>query len=100
MKELTIVRNAGIREAALVPDDEALAFSALAWLLADDDRAQRLLAITGLAGEDLRSRLGERAVLAAILGHLEAHQPDLIAAATALDVDPGALVAARERLAA
>jgi hypothetical protein len=77
---------------------EALALSALGWALSDGQRAERLLALTGLDPQDLRSRLGEPAVLAAILSFLEAHEPDLIACAEALDVKPAELVEARERL--
>jgi hypothetical protein len=80
------------------PDSEALALSALGWILSDGERAQRLLALTGLTPDDLRERLGAPSVLAAILGFLEAHEPDLIACADALDVRPADLVHARERL--
>ena len=81
------------------PDDpEALALSALGWILSDGARAERLLALTGLTPDDLRSRLGDPAVLAAILGFLEAHEPDLVACADELDTAPARLVAARERL--
>ncbi len=75
-----------------------LALHALAWTLAEPARAERLLATTGLAPEDLRSRVGDPAVLAAILGFLEAHEPDLIAAAAAIGSTPAALVAARHAL--
>ena len=71
---------------------------ALAWILSDDDRAERLLALTGLAPADLRARAGEGAVLGACLRFLEAYEPDLVACAAALDMSPAALVAARERL--
>ena len=77
---------------------EALALSALGWALSDEARAERLLALTGLTPDDLRSRLGDRAVLAAILPFLEAHEPDLIACADALGVKPAELVDARWRL--
>jgi hypothetical protein len=80
------------------PDPEALALSALSWTLAEESRAERLLALTGLGPEDLRERLGERSLLAAVLGFLEAHEPDLLAAAEALGVSPGALVEARRKL--
>ena len=80
------------------PDPEALALSALGWVLADEERAQRLLALTGLTPEDLRQRLDTRAVQAAILGFLEAHEPDLVACAEDLKVNPAALVEARRRL--
>ena len=77
---------------------EALALNALAWTLEEPARAARLLGVTGLDAEGLRARLGEPALLAAALGFLEAHEPDLIACAAALGVDPRALVAARAAL--
>jgi hypothetical protein len=77
---------------------EALALSALGWALSDDARAQRLLALTGLAPGDLRSRLDEPALLAACLRFLEAHEPDLVACAEALNVEPARLVDARRAL--
>jgi hypothetical protein len=80
------------------PDPEALALSALGWVLSDGDRAARLLALTGLTPDDLRSRLGEPRVLAAILGFLEAHEPDLLACADALGTAPSILVEARRML--
>ncbi len=77
---------------------EALALSALGWTLSDGARAERLLALTGLNPDDLRSRLGDAQVLAAILGFLEAHEPDLVACAEAIGVAPARLVDARWRL--
>jgi hypothetical protein len=77
---------------------QALALQALAWTLTDPSRASRLLDLTGLDPASLRARAGEPSLLAATLGFLEAHEPDLIACADALDVKPAALVAAREDL--
>ena len=71
---------------------------ALGWLLADEDRAGRLLALTGLTPEELRAGLGDPAVLGAVLEFLCAHEPDLVAAADALGVAPTELASARERL--
>ena len=79
-------------------DPEALALSALGWALSEQDRAERLLALTGLTPGDLRERLGDPSLLAAVLGFLEAHEPDLIACADSLGVAPAALVEARRRL--
>ena len=79
-------------------DPEALALSALGWVLTDGARAQRLLALTGLTPDELRARLGDPALLAAALAFLEAHEPDLIACAEALGVSPSDLVAARRSL--
>ncbi len=78
------------REAA-----EGLALQALVWTLGEQDRAERLLAVTGLDPDDLRARAGEPAVLSAVLGFLENYEPDLIACAATLDVKPEALVRAR-----
>jgi len=80
------------------PDDSALALRALVWTLADSDRAHRLLALTGLTPADLRARAGDPAILSTSLCFLENHEPDLIACAEALAVDPAALTAARRRL--
>jgi hypothetical protein len=77
---------------------EALALHALGWILSDGDRAARLLALTGLTPEALRAGIGDPALLAAILGFLEAHEPDLVACAEALEVSPSELIDARRRL--
>ncbi len=79
-------------------DAPALALRALAWTLAEPDRATRLLDVTGLTPADLRSRAADPVVLAAALGFLEAYEPDLVACAGALAVRPEAIVAARHIL--
>jgi hypothetical protein len=79
-------------------DPEALALAALVWVLGDDQRARRLLDLTGLSGDELRAGLGDRAVLSAVLEFLCAHEPDLIAAAGHLGVDSAELARAREAL--
>ena len=79
-------------------DAETIALAALGWTLTDVDRAARLLALTGLDPDDRRARIGERAVLAAALGFLEAHEPDLVACAEAIGATPAQLVAARTEL--
>jgi hypothetical protein len=77
---------------------EALALSALVWTLGEESRAQRLLALTGLSPDDLRARIGEPAMLAALLRFLESHEPDLLACAETLNIAPTELVDARRRL--
>jgi hypothetical protein len=79
-------------------DATALALKALAWTLGDDARAGRLLALTGLEPEGIRARIGDPAMLGAVLTFLESHEPDLIACAEALGVRPERLIAAQERL--
>jgi hypothetical protein len=78
--------------------DEALALQALGWILTDEPRAERLLALTGLAPDDLRESLGERSTLAAILSFLTAHEADLVACAVGLDRKPEEIAAAAHRL--
>jgi hypothetical protein len=70
----------------------------MVWALGEPTRANRLLDLTGLTVETLRISATSRATQAAILGFLEAYEPDLIACATALDVPPDALVVARREL--
>ncbi|SMF61508.1 DUF3572 family protein [Allosphingosinicella indica] len=77
---------------------ETVALGALGWTLADDARAERLLALTGLDAGELRARIGEPALLAAVLAFLEAHEPDLIACADAIGRSPADLAAARRVL--
>lgn len=79
-------------------DDETLALGALGWTLGEDQRAERLLALTGLTPALLREKIGEPAFLAAVLRFLESHEPDLLACASDMGVDPASLVAARRRL--
>lgn len=82
----------------IVPDPVALALHALSWTVSEQARADRMLALTGLTSDELRERATEPAVLAAVLGFLEAHEPDLLACAEALVVKPQTLVAARSLL--
>jgi hypothetical protein len=77
---------------------EALALRALVWMLSDQDRAARLLDVTGLTPADLKAGVRDPATLAAVLAYLEAHEPDLLAAAADLDTNPAALVRARQAL--
>lgn len=79
-------------------DAAALALRALVWTLVEPERAIRLLDVTGLTPADLRTRASDPAVLAATLGFLENHEPDLIACAEGLSVTPAALVATRAEL--
>ena len=81
-------------------DDQAVvtALTALAWTLGEPMRAQRLLDLTGLSPEDLRAGAGDRAVLAALLDFLAGHEPDLIACAEAIGIEPRDLIGARDSL--
>lgn len=46
----------------------------------------------------LHNGIGERGVQAAVLDFLAGHEPDLVLAADALDVEPTAIIAARDEL--
>lgn len=82
----------------LETDPEMLALQALRWVLQDEDRAQRLLALTGLDPRQLRSGLEDPAMLSSLLGFLSNHEPDLIACADAIGVTPDLLTAAANEL--
>ncbi len=84
---------------AMNGDDAAtLALRALVWILGDEGRAGRLLALTGLDAARLRQGAAEPATHAAILDYLVAHEPDLIACAEALEVSPETLARAQQWL--
>ena len=68
-------------------------------MLGDDRRARRFLDLTGLTPEVLRAGIGGREIQLAVLDFLCAHEPDLVAAAESLGLEPAALAAAREELA-
>ena len=79
-------------------DARAIALLALATAISDERRARRFLDLTGIGTDELRARAAEPALLAALLRFLEAHEPDLLAVAEALEMKPEALVAARREL--
>jgi len=79
-------------------DPEAIALAALAATLADPRRAQRFIDLTGIGTGELRRRVGEASLLAALVRFLEAHEPDLVAVSEELGVSPQVLVEARREL--
>lgn len=87
-----------MKGSGLLEEDSALALHALGWILSDEPRAERLLALTGLTPGELRGSLGDPATLAAILSFLTAHENDLVACADALQVPPAAIAGAAQRL--
>jgi hypothetical protein len=87
-----------IRSLSNATDPSIVALQALAVTLRDDARAERLLSLTGLTADELRSRAAEPAMLAAVLSFLEGHEPDLVAVAAELQMQPQELVAARSAL--
>lgn len=79
-------------------DTEILALQALGWVLQDEERAARLLELTGLDPRELRSGLEDPAMLSSLLGFLANHEPDLVACAEAIGVPPEKLAAAAQYL--
>ena len=77
---------------------ETTALRALTWVVAEEARTERFLALTGIDPATLRARAGDPAILGAVLAHLEQHEPDLIACADSLGIAPAALIAARDML--
>lgn len=77
---------------------ETIALRALTYVIGDEALRPRLLDMTGLEVGTLRIRAGDPALLAATLGFLEAHEPSLVACASALDIAPAELLAARQTL--
>ena len=79
-------------------DAHTVALSALAATLTDERRARRFLDLTGIGTDDLRDRVGETVLLRALIGFLEAHEPDLLAVSEQIGIKPEALVAAGRAL--
>ena len=82
-----------------IPNDPvALALAALAATLGSERRAQRFVDLTGIGTDELRSRLDDPTLLAALLRFLEAYEPDLLSVAQELGCKPEELVEARAQL--
>jgi hypothetical protein len=79
-------------------DPFALALAALAATLTDERRAHRFLDLTGIETGELRRRAAEPRLLSALIGFLEAHEPDLLSVSEAIGVKPEALVDARRQI--
>ena len=78
---------------------EATAIEALGFLAAEPERLARFLALSGLGPDTLRQAASEPGFLLAVLDHLAADEPLLLAFAAAKGLDPSAVVAARDSLA-
>jgi hypothetical protein len=79
-------------------DPHALALAALAATLSDERRAHRFIDLTGIGTDELRRRAGEPRLLSALIGFLEAYEPDLLAVSEQIGVKPDELVRARSAL--
>ena len=79
-------------------DPGTLALQALAAALGDQRLAERFLSLSGIETPELRQRVNDPRFLAAFLTFLEAHEPDLIAIADQIGVEPVKIVEARRAL--
>ena len=79
-------------------DAVTIGLAALAATLVDERRAQRFLALTGIETDELKRKANDPVLLAAMIAFLEAHEPDLIAVAEAVGIEPASLSAARREL--
>lgn len=77
---------------------EVTALRALAWVVGDQDRAQRFLALTGCDADTLRLRAGEAEVLGAVLDFLLDDERSLLAFADAADLPAQSVALARVAL--
>jgi hypothetical protein len=77
---------------------EAAALAALAYLLADDDRAARFLTMTGLAAAELRHHAADPAFLGGVLDFVLEDEPLLVGAAAAAGLRPERVAILRQRL--
>ena len=72
--------------------------AALSFLAADPDRIGGFLAETGIGPEDIRSAASNPGFLAGILDYLIGNEAELVAFAAEQQMDPVAIVAARDLL--
>lgn len=77
---------------------EAMAIQALGFIVADDTRIERFMALSGLDLSTLREAAAAPGFFAAVLDHLSADEDLLLAFAANAGHDPGTVAAAREAL--
>ena len=79
---------------------EALAGQALAFLAEEPERLGRFLSLAGIDGGDIRKAAAEPGFLAAVMEHLMADEPLLLAFAANQGVKPEVVVRAAHKLGA
>lgn len=86
--------------AARTSQEEAmrLAIQGLAYIASDEDRAQRFLAATGLAPQDIRRHAQDPAFLGGVLDHLLGDESMLMGFCGEQGLDPMVPAAARRSL--
>jgi hypothetical protein len=77
---------------------ETVAIDALGFLAAEPERLARFLALSGLGPHNLRQAAVSPGFLAAVLDHLAADEPLLLAFAAAQGISPAAVIRARDTL--
>lgn len=79
-------------------DAEAIALTAVAFIIGDEKLMPRFFALTGCGPDDLRARIGEAAFLGAVLDFILADEPTLLDFAAAAELAPESLMLARGKL--
>lgn len=79
-------------------DAEAVALTALGWIVADETLRARFLALTGCDGDELRRRAGQPAFLGAVLDFVLADEPTVLAFTEQQGMAPETPMLAREKL--
>ena len=77
---------------------EQLAIAALGFIADEPERLGRFLAMTGLGPDSLRNAAREPHFLAGVLDHVAADETLLVAFAAQHEVDPDAVMRARDEL--
>jgi hypothetical protein len=77
---------------------QAVALSALVFLLEDEERTSRFLRVTGIAGDELAQRVQDPAFLGGILDFILEDEALLVAVAGAAGMRPDRVAGLRRRL--
>lgn len=78
---------------------EGLAVAALGFIAAEPERLGRFLALSGIDPDSIRAAAREPQFLAGVLDHITSDERLLLAFATENDIDPEAVMRARDVLA-
>jgi hypothetical protein len=78
---------------------EGLAVTALGFIAAEPERLGRFLALSGIGPDSIRAAAREPQFLAGVLDHITSDERLLLAFATENDIDPEAVMRARDVLA-
>jgi hypothetical protein len=73
---------------------EAVAISALSFIVSEDDLRDRFMALSGIDSTLMRDSITDLAFMVSVLDFLIGHEPDLMAFSTAHDIAPEHIVKA------